>query len=385
MGKNKKNKKSNAKDEAQSHEHHHHQQHSHEHGCGCDHDHDHHHENEHFHEEDKRTPEERAREYRESSFAAHERFAKRFEEEIDELINFSHLEERKLEQIKINEVELEKMRKHYKKVRNDMENLTGTGATNFKGVKDKIMSDCYNQITKISGLMTKQQLERAQYQSSIKEYQEKMNKLLNQKKIFCLLCESLLKQNADLYLNHELMLEGEKVERSKIAQSFQDKMIKINEELQDNKEKRRVAIEKNEEIRKKINEAIEEYKKKEQDYKDKLNTHNSEIQKIQDKFQNQLKDGSIGKVLKECEQSKDLFERVNNNVKRLTEDIQNIIKKFDDVKDEIGERSQKFEHYKMEIENKKLQVQLLETEIQNITLKAQNRDKIKEQVELEKA
>ena len=61
-------------------------------------------------------------------------------------------------------------------------------------------------------------------------------------------------------------------------------MLKINEELQENKEKRRGAVERNDDIRKKINEAIEQYKSKEQDYKDKLGVHNTEIQKIQDKF-----------------------------------------------------------------------------------------------------
>lgn len=43
-------------------------------------------------------------------------------------------------------------------------------------------------------------------------------------------------------------------------------------------------------------------------------------------------------------------------VKRLTDEINTYVKKFDDVKEEINERGKKFENYKMEIENKKLQI-----------------------------
>ena len=49
---------------------------------------------------------------------------------------------------------MEKVLKTYKKLRNDLENITGPGANNVKAVKDKILTDCYKQIEKISGLMT---------------------------------------------------------------------------------------------------------------------------------------------------------------------------------------------------------------------------------------
>ena len=42
------------------------------------------------------------------------------------------------------------------------------------------------------------------------------------------------------------------------------------------------------------------------------------------------------------------------NIKRLSDDIQTYITKFDDVKETINERGKKFENFKMEIENKRL-------------------------------
>lgn len=101
-----------------------------------------------------------------------------------------------------------------------------------------------------------------------------------------------------------------------------------------------------------------------------MNDHNTHIENMQKSFQQQLQDGSIGKVVKECESAKKEFDKQSNNVKKITEEIQGFIKKFDVVKDEINDRGKQFETYKMEIENKKLQIQLLETEIQNITLKS---------------
>ena len=59
----------------------------------------------------------------------------------------------------------------------------------------------------------------------------------------------------------------------------------------------------------------------------------------------------------------------------LSEEIQNYIKKFNVVKNDIEERGQKFENYKIEIENKRLQIQLLETEIQNILAKSEMKTK----------
>lgn len=72
------------------------------------------------------------------------------------------------------------------------------------------------------------------------------------------------------------------------------------------------------------------------------------------------------------------------NIKRLSEDINGYVKKFDTIKEEIETSNKKYETYKMEMETKKQQVQLLETQIQNIILMGQLRDKTRSDVQEEK-
>ena len=131
-------------------------------------------------------------------------------------------------------------------------------------------------------------------------------------------------------------------------------MKQISDEINDNKDKRQSEYEKNSEWRAKIGKAIDDYKVKEEEYKAAMQEHNVKITQVQENLQKELKSGSIGKTLKECEKEKTLFETCANKNKAISDEIQGFVKKFDDVKDEIGERGKKFEAYKMEIESKRL-------------------------------
>ena len=104
---------------------------------------------------------------------------------------------------------------------------------------------------------------------------------------------------------------------------------------------------------------------------------NQEVQKVQDSLQEELKTGEMGKTQRAVDKEKAAFERVMGNIKRLSEDINGYVKKFDNIKEEIETSNKKYETYKMEMETKKQQVQLLETQIQNIVLMGQLRDKTK--------
>ena len=104
---------------------------------------------------------------------------------------------------------------------------------------------------------------------------------------------------------------------------------------------------------------------------------NQEVQKVQDSLQEELKTGEMGKTQKAVDKEKAAFERTMGNIKRLSEDINGYVKKFDNIKEEIETSNKKYETYKMEMETKKQQVQLLETQIQNIVLMGQLRDKTK--------
>jgi chromosome segregation ATPase len=88
---------------------------------------------------------------------------------------------------------------------------------------------------------------------------------------------------------------------------------------------------------------------------------NKEIQKVQDSLQEELKTGEMGKTQRAVDKEKAAFERTMGNIKRLSEDINGYVKKFDNIKEEIETSNKKYETYKMEMETKKQQVQLLET------------------------
>ena len=59
---------------------------------------------------------------------------------------------------------------------------------------------------------------------------------------------------------------------------------------------------------------------------------------------------------------------VNDRVKDLTTKINDYMKKFDEIKDEMIYNSKRFEAYQSQVETKKLEIRALEAEIENIQL-----------------
>jgi len=140
-------------------------------------------------------------------------------------------------------------------------------------------------------------------------------------------------------------------------------MTQLQKNVSEQQNEQKKEYLRNEAIRAKIAKAIDEYKVKEDDYKAKMEVHNQKINSIQSDLSKQLRTGPISKVVKECEKEKAAYNRVTDDIDRASKGIEGYIKKFDEIKNDITERSKLFETYKMEIENKKLQIQLLETEI----------------------
>lgn len=66
------------------------------------------------------------------------------------------------------------------------------------------------------------------------------------------ICETFLKQNYDLYLKHETMLDEENQKRKDLAEQFQAKMQDLSGEINKNKEQRQKEYNENQEIRAKI-------------------------------------------------------------------------------------------------------------------------------------
>ena len=95
---------------------------------------------------------------------------------------------------------------------------------------------------------------------------------------------------------------------------------------------------------------------------------NTEVQKVQDNLQEELKTGEMGKTQKLVDKEKAAFEKTMGNIKRLSEDINTYVKKFDGIKEEIDSSNKKYETFKIEMETKRQQIALLETQIQNVIL-----------------
>lgn len=147
---------------------------------------------------------------------------------------------------------------------------------------------------------------------------------------------------ADLYLQHEIMLDDENKKRTQIAESFQEKMKGLSADLNTRKTERQSKFDTNQEVRDKIQKAIDDYKVKEEDYKKKMEIFNTEISDVQKNLQNELASGKTGQVIKDNQKEKDNFEKIMNRMKKTSDEIQSYVAKFDGVKDEIEENNKKF-------------------------------------------
>ena len=65
-----------------------------------------------------------------------------------------------------------------------------------------------------------------------------MEAALKKKEMLANMCDAFMKKMADLYLQHELMLEDENQKRTEIAEKFQDKMKGLSADLNDRKTER---------------------------------------------------------------------------------------------------------------------------------------------------
>ena len=129
--------------------------------------------------------------------------------------------------------------------------------------------------------------------------------------------ESFLKQNYDLYLKHETMLDDENQKRKDLAEKFQNKMSELSGEINVNKEQRQADYDNNQEIRNKIQKAIDEYKVKEDEYKKKMDQYNAKITDFQKDLNSELKEGELGQTIKKMEKEKGQYDTTINKLKRL--------------------------------------------------------------------
>jgi hypothetical protein len=133
--------------------------------------------------------------------------------------------------------ELKKLEKVIKRENNEFENIAGPGSTNAKVVYDKI-----NRTLQGSRNITKQ-YQQIKIESDGYEYRAAMadtdcKASLKKNGMLLTISESFLKQNYDLYLKHETMLDEENQKRKDLAEKFQGKMSELSGEINVNKEQR---------------------------------------------------------------------------------------------------------------------------------------------------
>ena len=113
---------------------------------------------------------------------------------------------------------------------------------------------------------------------------------------------------ADLYLQHEVMLDDENTQRQQMAEQFNKRMADLSDELNKRKEDRLKHAEKHNVVRAQIQKSIDDYKVKEQEYKDYMEQMNKEVEQIQSDVKLQMDSGDISKKMRANEKARAEFE-----------------------------------------------------------------------------
>lgn len=77
-------------------------------------------------------------------------------------------------------------------------------------------------------------------------------------------------------------------------QNFQARMAHLSDEIKKRNKERQEKYDENHKVREKIQKVISEYKEKEEAYRKKMESVNTEISKVQENLQEELKTGTIG-------------------------------------------------------------------------------------------
>jgi hypothetical protein len=183
----------------------------------------------------------------------------------------------------------------------------------------------------------------------VDEIKAELSKHVKMRKTLQMMSENFLKKNSDLYLQHEMMLDEERKMRQDLGAEFQTKMAVIHEELNSEKELRSKQMEENNAIRAKIQTAISEYNVKEQDYQSKMKGYQGQMAELETKFKGQI-EGKIQTQLAVAKDAKDKYDGSVASVEHLASQIKAIVEKFDTIKDEISNSSEKMNGYKDTVE-----------------------------------
>lgn len=336
----------------------------------------------------QQTPEEKAMQYKTMQLEVFTNFIKDFEQEEKTVLDIDlvkhvgladkqrDIEKREREELK----RLEKM--VIKKELNEVEDVYNGG--NAKALRDRIAKSINTTIYKQAQALARTQQAKAEVEAQVAKARAEVQSSLNKKAMLHNLCTALLDKNYQLYLTHETMLEEERVQRQRLATDFGERMKEVQADLDVQKEQRQREIDENSELRSQIQQAIDAYKRREEAYRGQMDTHGKTISEIEKKLKQTI-DGTVTKTIKEAEAEKAKFLKVTESVKDLSDRINGFMKKFDDIKTEMGDNSKKFESYQQQVETKKLEIRSLEAEIESIQLADQKHKRVTQEIAEERS
>ena len=115
--------------------------------------------------------------------------------------------------------EFKKLEKIIKKECNDFEDVAGTGATNAKLVYNKIVRTL-NNMRNVSKQHADLKMESDKLNFAQNQSKQQVESSLRKKAMLAMICDQLMQQNFDMYLQHERMLDEETQMRKEIAEKF---------------------------------------------------------------------------------------------------------------------------------------------------------------------
>lgn len=110
-----------------------------------------------------------------------------------------------------------------------------------------------------------------------------------------------------------------------------------------------------------------------------MEKHGQSIAVIEKKLKDTI-EGTVTKTLKEAESEKAKFLSACENTKDLTDRINEYMKKFDLIKEEMNENAKKFEVYSQQVETKKIEIKTLEAEIETLRLQEKKHQKVTSEI-----
>lgn len=198
-----------------------------------------------------------------------------------------------------------------------------------------------------------------------------------------ILSQAIFAKNYKLYLEHEKMLDLEKVRRSELAKNFQEQMNKLQEDINVRKDRQQAEFDTNTAIRTKIQKAIDEYKSVEMNYKKEMDAYQNKVKAFEGEVKVEM-DKKLNGAVDVAKKHRAAYEKTEGNVQELSSQIKLYIDKFDQLKTDISESGQKFELNQQDIEHKRMSIQLLEAQLKNVELTSAKKQKMRGDIEEEK-